>query len=437
MRQYIKIEAKRFFHILPGFFLSLITAALFAAVIVFLAERFLPEVLGVKPFQVGLCMEGEDFAAAYIREYVEQMDSTEGLVEFREIPFEEIAEIWGDSEEEQSTSEEVQRASEEVQESPWQDQGILREEQEIPGQKVQSILEEEGLTACIIIPEKTAQSIMDGSNIPVRVVMNRGADHTERYLQQRLLMLLTECGVTLIDVPQAETLLLYEMQVEEPEEMGRILDLFHFGLVLTREDWFEKETISAFGAVDAKGYYLAAGAALVLLLWGTGIGSFLRTSDNAMSVLLKRRGIPSFIQIGVKQVLFFLWYLVPFLVLMIWMKDARLLFPALICSIMLTVQYSFFFEAVPTVAAGTVLSVIWGLTGFFGAGGVLPAVFLPETLTEICGRLPAGICLKLLLEIAAGKRGAGGKMMGFGFLWCVVFGLAGQLVSLVRQRKFR
>lgn len=402
MRQYIKIEAKRFFHTLPGFFLSLITAVLFAAVIVFLAESILPEVLEVKPFRVGLCMEGEDFAAAYIREYVKQMDSTEGLVEFREIPFEEIAEIWGNSEEER-----------------------------------QSILEEEGLTACIIIPEKTAQSIMDGSNIPVRVVMNRGADHTERYLQQRLLMLLTECGVTLIDVPQAETLLLYEMQVEEPEEMGRILDLFHFGLVLTREDWFEKETISAFGAVDAKGYYLAAGAALVLLLWGTGIGSFLRTSDNAMSVLLKRRGIPSFIQIGVKQVLFFLWYLVPFLVLMIWMKDARLLFPALICSIMLTVQYSFFFEAVPTVAAGTVLSVIWGLTGFFGAGGVLPAVFLPETLTEICGRLPAGICLKLLLEIAAGKRGAGGKMMGFGFLWCVVFGLAGQLVSLVRQRKFR
>lgn len=430
MRQYIKIEAKRFFHTLPGFFLSLITAVLFAAVIVFLAESILPEVLEVKPFRVGLCMEGEDFAAAYIREYVKQMDSTEGLVEFREIPFEEIAETWGDSEEEQSTSEEVQ-------ESPWEDQGILREEQEIPGQKVQSILEEEGLTACIIIPEKTAQSIMDGSNIPVRVVMRGGAEHTERYLQQRLLTQLTECGAALIDVPQAETLLLYEMRVKEPEEMGRILDLFHFGLVLERDSWFENETVSAFGNVGINEYYMAAGMTLVLLLWGAGIGSFLRTPENGMSVLLKRRGVSLLFQRGVKQTLFFLWYLIPFLALMIWAKDAGLLPLVLICSIMLTTQCGFFFEVSPTAAAGTMLCVVWGLVGFFGAGGVLPAVFLPETLTEICGRLPAGICLKLLLEIVAGKRGADGKMMGLGLMWCVVFGVAGQLVSLARQRKFR
>lgn len=430
MRQYIKIEAKRFFHTLPGFFLSLITAVLFAAVIVFLAESILPEVLEVKPFRVGLCMEGEDFAAAYIREYVKQMDSTEGLVEFREIPFEGIAEIWGNSEEEQSTSEEVQV-------SPWEDQGILREEQEIPGQKVQSILEEEGLTACIIIPEKTAQSIMDGSNIPVRVVMRGGTEHTERYLQQRLLTQLTECGAALIDVPQAETLLLYEMQVEEPEEMGRILDLFHFGLVLTREDWFEKETVSAFGTVDSKKYYLAAGLTMILLLWGTGVGSFLRPSENDIEFFLERRGVSLLFQSGIKQFLFFLWYLLPFLMCMIWSKNAELLMPVLLCSVMLTMQYDFFFEAAPTAAAGTVLSIIWGLAGFFGAGGVLPAVFLPETLTEICGRLPAGICLKLLLEIVARKRGADGKMMGLGLMWCVVFGVAGQLVSLVRQRKYR
>lgn len=402
MRQYIKIEAKRFFHTLPGFFLSLITAVLFAAVIVFLAESILPEVLEVKPFRVGLCMEGEDFAAAYIREYVKQMDSTEGLVEFREIPFEEIAEIWGDSEEER-----------------------------------QSILEEEGLTACIIIPEKTAQSIMDGSNIPVRVVMRGGAEHTERYLQQRLLTQLTECGAALIDVPQAETLLLYEMQVEESEEMGRILDLFHFGLVLERDSWFENETVSAFGNVGINEYYMAAGMTLVLLLWGAGIGSFLRTPENGMSVHLKRRGVSSLFQRGVKQTLFFLWYLIPFLALMIWAKDAGLLPFVLTCSIMLTMQCGFFFEVSPTAAAGTMLCVVWGLVGLFGAGGVLPTVFLPETLTEICGRLPAGICLKLLLEIVAGKRGADGKMMGLGLMWCVVFGVAGQLVSLARQRKYR
>ena len=90
VRQYIKIEAKRFLHILPGFMISLFTAVLLAAFFVFLAGRLLPEALEVKPFQVGLYMEGEDFASAAIREYVSQMESTEGLVEFRETSSEEI-----------------------------------------------------------------------------------------------------------------------------------------------------------------------------------------------------------------------------------------------------------------------------------------------------------------------------------------------------------
>ena len=42
VRQYIKIEAKRFLHILPGFMISLFTAVLLAAFFAFLAGRLLP-----------------------------------------------------------------------------------------------------------------------------------------------------------------------------------------------------------------------------------------------------------------------------------------------------------------------------------------------------------------------------------------------------------
>ena len=404
VRQYIKIEAKRFLHILPGFMISLLTAVLLVVFIIFLAGKLLPEALEVKPFQVGLYMEGEDFASAAIREYVSQMESTEGLVEFREISSEEIDGMRGKSGEER---------------------------------KIQAMLEREELTACIIVPERTVQSIMDGTNIPVQVIMSEGVDNTERYLQKRLLAQLTECGVALIDVPQAETLLLYEMQVEDPEEMGRILDLFHLGLVLEREDWFEKETVSAFETVEIKEYYLSAGLTLVLLLWGAGIGGFWETRKDNMMLLLARRGIPLLFQRGVKQFLFFLWYLAPFLVLMILVKDAGLLIPGLLCGVMLTMQYSFFFEAAPTVVAGVIMSVVWGLVGFFGAGGFLPTVFLPGSLTEICGRLPGGICMEVILQSIAGGNGIGGRFIVYGFLWCLIFGAAGQLVFCGKQRKYR
>lgn len=399
MGQYIKIETKRLLHTLPGFLSSLLSTVLLALLILFLAGDILPEVLEVKPFRIGLCVEGSDIMSDYVKNYVQQMESTEDLVEFQEMERGEI----------------------------------------------EKALQEE-LTACILIPERTTQSIMDGTNIPIQVFMGAGVDNAERYLQRRLLTLLTECGAVMIDVPQAETLLLYEMQVENPQELGMTLDLFHFGLVMDRENWFEKEMLSAFGSASLREYYLAAGLTLVLLFWGLGCGSFFREQEN-LPLLLERRGIPLLFQQGVKQVLFIGLYLAPVLLLagaanMGEGKTPALLSTAdmgemmvllLLCSAMLALQCSFFFQLAPTAASGIVCNGIWVLAGFFGAGGVLPSVFLPKTVTGVCSNLPVGICMELLLQMVTGKGNAGGKTAGIILLWCLLFGLGGQLIFYRKQ----
>lgn len=387
MGQYIKIEAKRLLHTLPGFLLSLLSTVLLVVLIVFLAGDLLPEALEVKPFRIGLCVEGSDVMSNYVKDYVQQMESTKNLVEF----------------------------------------------QEMQRQEMETALQEGELTACIFIPERTAESIMDGTNIPIRVWMGAGVDNTERYLQRELLTLLTECGAVMIDVPQAETLLLYEMQVENPAELGMTLDLFHFGVVFDRENWFEREMLSAFGSADMTEYYLAAGMTLLFLLWGLGSGSFFREQEKNLPLLLERRGIPLFFQQGVKQCLFFLLYLVPALGLLCKINVAKGAASVLFCMVMLAMQCSFFFQLAPTTASGIVLNGVWALAGFFGAGGILPSVFLPKTLTGICSVLPAGICMELLLQVMTGKRNAGGNMMGLILLWCFLFGLGGQLVFCGKQ----
>lgn len=399
MGQYIKIETKRLLHTLPGFLSSLLSTVMLALLILFLAGDFMPEVLEVKPFRIGLCVEGSDMMSDYVKNYVQQMESTEDLVEF----------------------------------------------QEMERREIEKALQEE-LTACILIPERTAQSIMDGTNIPIQVFMGTGADNAERYLQRRLLTLLTECGAVMIDVPQAETLLLYEMQVEDPQELGVTLDLFHFGLVTDRENWFEKEMLNAFGSAGLKEYYLAAGLSLVLLFWGLGCGSFFREQGN-LPLLLERRGIPLFFQQGVKQALFIGLYLAPVLLLaaaanvgggripaLLSTADmGKMMVLLLLCSAMLALQCSFFFQLAPTAAGGIVCNGIWALAGFFGAGGVLPSVFLPKTVTGICGSLPAGICMELLLQMVTGKGNADGKTAGIMLLWCLLFGLVGQLIFYRKQ----
>ena len=389
MKQYIKIEAKRLISTLPGFLAALFGTLLLAAFLLLLAGHFLPRALEVQPFRVGLCIEGNGLAKDYIKSYVNQMEAAENLVEFAEI-------------------------------------------QE---QDAEKALREKELAACIIIPERTIESIMDGSNIPVRVIMGAGTDNAERYLQQRLLTLLTQCGATLIDVPQAETLLLYEIQAENLQEIGRMIDLFHFGLAIDRESWFREEVLSAFGGTDRKGYYLAAGATLLLLFWGLGSGSFFREQEKNLPLLLERKGILLPFQQGVRQVFYMGLYVPAAAAIVFLLKSTGTGAAAvLLCAVIAALQCSFFFTLAPTTASGIVLNSIWGMAGFFGAGGVLPAVFLPKFLVKLCNGLPAGICMELLRQ-AVGKRNAGGKAAGLCLLWCVIFGMAGQLAFCGRQRR--
>ena len=126
MGQYIKIEIKRLFHTLPGFFPAVSGVLLLGVFFLLLAGHFLPEVLEVKPFRVGFCAEGGDMMSEYVREYVQQMESTEGLIEFCEMQSREI----------------------------------------------EAALREGELAAGIMIPERTAESIMDGTNIPIRVLLS-------------------------------------------------------------------------------------------------------------------------------------------------------------------------------------------------------------------------------------------------------------------------
>lgn len=398
MKQYIKIEAKRLISTLPGFLAALLGTLLLGAFLLFLAGHFLPKALEVQPFRVGLCVEGEGLTKDYIKTYVNRMKTTENLVEFVE----------------------VQKPD------------------------AENALQEKELAACIIIPERTIESIMDGTNIPVRVIMGAGTDNAERYLQQRLLALLTQCGAALIDVPQAEMLLSYEIQAENLQEIGRMIDLFHFGLAIDRESWFREEVFNVFGGTDIRGYYLAAGTTLLFLFWGLGSGSFFREQEKNLPLFLERKGVSLPFQQGVRQVFYMGLYMSAAVLLVFLFKsigaDEMMPFGTmagaavlLLCAVMSALQSGFFFTLAPTTASGIVLNSIWGMAGFFGAGGVLPTVFLPKFLVKICNGLPAGICMELLRQ-ASGKRRMGGKAAGLCLLWCLIFGMAGQIIFCGRQR---
>ncbi len=112
----------------------------------------------------------------------------------------------------------------------------------------------------------------------------------------------------------------------------------------------------------------------------------------------------------ISQVMFYLPYLLLVFIMILWMKKVGIVLPFLFLSIMLSLQCSFFFQLAPTAAGGIVFNGIWGLISFFIAGGMLPSVFLPHGLTDIGNKLPAGICMKMLLDMITGKAAVDGEL---------------------------
>ena len=68
VRYYIRAEAKRLIYTLPGFLAATSGTVLLVLFVIFLAQRFVPEALEVKPFRIGLCVEGDDRMSAYGRD---------------------------------------------------------------------------------------------------------------------------------------------------------------------------------------------------------------------------------------------------------------------------------------------------------------------------------------------------------------------------------
>ena len=406
-------ELKRFIQYSTAFFISLLVTGLLALFLVLLAEGLLPDSLHMQPFKVGLCVEGEDLVSEYIKSYVTSMKSTEGIWEF-----------------------EVKEKIPTVQQ-----------------------MEEENLAACIIIPERTVDTILSGENIPIQVCFPKHVNNTQWYLQTRLIRGLTKCGATYIDVPQTETILLYEKMadsdMEIKQQLEQVLDVFHFRMVMERENWFLEKTIPKLGAYGLKEYYVSSAAVFILLLCGMGIGGYLCCSSTKEKLLLERNGFSIGRQYGFGRVVYFIPYFL-FVVFFIGMlgngfgsslgifgdglgisfgiKNVGLL---LLMAVVACLQSAFIFQIFEKASSGVFTLFIWNIVGFICAGGLLPDAFLPEKVTKVASILPQGMLLRNMLAIVVQdemqiRQGITGLIS-----WIFVLFFAGLVLDYVRAWRIK
>ena len=404
---YFYTELKRLFQYSAGFFMSLLVAGLLCVVLILLAGGLLPETLQVKPFRVAVCVEGEDLISEYIKSCIQNMKSTEGILEF---------DVW--------------------------DEAPRPEE-----------MESEELAACIIIPEKTPVSILNGENVPVKIFFPQHVNNTQWYLQTKLIRGLAESGMTYIDVPQTESILLYEIlsddEQETKQQLEQIIDLFHLRMVMERESWFQDQTVKKMGAYQFKEYYLASAAVLILLLWGVGIGGYICGQQMQWKLLQKRRGVSLFWQYFYSRVVFCIPYVL-FLICCIGMlifvngsTSAGNAITGKVCYrlcwmvILAALQSALFFQLFEKTSSGIFALLVWNLAGYVCAGGILPDAFLPEKVTKAAGFLPQGICMQNMLSIVSQEKGMMGQNLNILIGYSIFLFLAGLCFEYFRAWRIR
>lgn len=293
---------------------------------------------------------------------------------------------------------------------------------------------EEGLKngefyAVMKIPEGLVESIMDGTNLPVRVVFPGKAS-----VEGRIFRELTEAGAAILGSAQAGIYAGDQVIQTEGESMGlsleesqkaiacseQDLNEIYLSYSLAREDYFLAQKVSATGDLDMVSYYGISGFILALLLMAIPVSGYLMPWNEAMKSQLTRAGIG-----GGKRVLarvIGLGCLFVLAAIPVWLLfglsegycfTGRIggnqlfdLLQQLLCVCFVcagaAVLAVFLFEASGSLLGGMMLLFLTAAAQHFLAGGFLPLVFLPGAVRKLAPFLPSGILMDVMKTAVSG-----------------------------------
>ncbi len=362
---YVILEWKRAFQLLPQFFLGSLVAAVFVIVLTFSGSKILYYEEARPKATIALVMQESSPLFQMVMAYVEEIESVSSFCIFEQMEEEEAL----------------------------------------------NLLASHSISAVFLVPDKEVESILDGTNLPIHVLLPSGSS-----LTSALLLDLTNAGGLVLRSAQGGVYSLYDIYKEQgiPENVDSlswILNLENLKFFASRGDLFRQETISATGELTVSQYYLASSLSFCLLLLGIPCAPFLKADNLAFQRKLSIYGLKNPFQIFVKASSVFLLFLTfcPILFIFLFYFKAlpfHHLQPFVISLFSILIFVSFYtvllYEAAPTKAAGIYFLFLSSLFLHFSSGGFLPSVFLPSAMETISSLLPSSYMIKGIGSFATG-----------------------------------
>lgn len=325
---------------------------------------------------------------------------------------------------------------------------------QMPEEEGFSALEKGEIAALVVLPEQIVQGIMDGSNPTVDIFFPKNAG-----LAAMLLRELTESGAGLLRVAQAQIYGAYDTaaaygMMEQLSVMETDIDSYNLAFALDRLAVYDTETVSAARQMSVLQYYAASGAVLFLLLSGMALYPVMRREPLAFRRQLTRQGTGGIWQGFCQWMSGFVCMALLICVLWLLWKAAGIMVPETVMKItaalvgrgsaggtgvkigmflLVTVTVSTYIYLLYSMAGSRTSSILLicllSVVMVYLSGGLIPSVFLSETIQKVGEKLPTAYLIRVVGGLYAGY-GAGslGRCAAGMSGYAAVFGVGAYLL---------
>ncbi len=404
--QYLYIEIKKTFRILPRMLLQAVLLLLLTGMIALGGVKSMEREPLTPGADIAVVVREDNMLTRMALNYVENMESVSRLCRFR-----------------QTTEEEGFR-----------------------------LLDKGEVAALILLPEQLVEGIMDGANPTVDIYFPKHAG-----LEAMLFRELTEAGEGMLRVAQAQiygaddTAQAYDL-TKQLSVMEAEIDSYNLAFALDRLALYDEETVAVFGSMNVMQFYLASGMVLFLLLAGMTMYPVLQREPSVFRRQLERQGtgkgwqcfcqwLCGVLCMGVHFGL--LWAVMALAVKFFLlasegmpdtaagqlMADSAFWYPAGVkmgiaaLIVMASTAFVYLLHSLAGSRTGGILLVfVCSVAMVYLSGGIVPSVFLPETMQKLGERMPTAYLIQAAGGILAGPGIAvGGEDVAALCFYTVVF----------------
>lgn len=262
------------------------------------------------------------------------------------------------------------------------------------------------VSAVVYLPEDLVNSIMDGRNLPAKIVLNNVTTNTSSQIVQTFVDTAASDLATVQAVIYSIDAIVAQIGItgNDATHINESVNKSYIQLFMNRLKLFKTKHVRSTGSLTFQQYYVAAGIVLTLLLSGICCFSLLAPYSKGMNRILSRKPglllLVSPIQIFCTS----LPYILIIYIICHFLKIEGDFFTLFLITFTAFSFSGLLYRICGNQTTAMLFIAIISVVSMFLAGGFIPSVFLSRSLTEIGELLPAGSILTAVQNMILGAK---------------------------------